>query len=496
VNLDTRRVAVTRTSRPEYPDTPPFCPGESYPELAGVPVASAQNPVYAALREALYVLGLDSARYGTPDWNPLGDLIHPGERVLVKPNMVRHENHGPGGLACVVTHPSVVRPLLDYVLLALAGSGEVVVGDSPLQSCEFDVLLERTGMRAMVDAVAARADVPVHLFDFRLVGTVEELGLAGARFALDGDPNGLVPVDLGRRSLLSPHDAGSHRYRVTGYDAEATPEHHGGGKHEYLLARSALDADVIVNVPKLKTHRKAGMTCALKNLVGLNGDKAWLPHHRAGATDSGGDEYRHASPRKALMSRLDYAIDMAGPGLRRAALRAMRKTVSVTNRLFPFPDPYREGSWHGNDTIWRTVLDINRAALHARGDGTFRDEPRRWLTVVDAVVCGENEGPLRPDPVAGGVLLAGFDQALVDLACARMIGFDPARLPVVREAFEVDHWPITRHRPEDLDVVPVLPGVPLRPSLGWLGHVESAGTPRREPAHTRDPYADVRTDIS
>ncbi len=494
---DSRRVAVAKSGAPGYPREAPFDAGEAYPELGGKHVVRTPNGVYGAVRESLRLLGFDGARYGTPDWNPLAELIEPGMSVLIKPNMVRHENHGPGGIDCLVTHASVVRAVLDYVLLALRGDGQVTIGDAPLQSCDFQELLTLTGMRSMVEGVRDRTDVPISLVDFRLIGTLEDdTGIAGARHDLASDPKGLQPVDLGERSMLAPLDVGHDLYRVTGYDAEATPQHHHPGKHEFLMSRTALDSDVLLNLPKLKSHRKAGMTCALKNLVGLNGDKAWLPHHRAGATDVGGDEYPCSSSRKALLSKLDYEVDAAGPGAKRTALRAVRKAVSVSNRVVPFPDKYREGSWYGNDTIWRTVLDLNRAALYARGDGRFGDARRPWFTLVDAIVTGENEGPLRPDPVYSGVILAGLDQALVDLACARMIGFDPQRIPSVREAFAVKDWPVTLHRPEDLDVVPELPSHPLRPSLGWLGHIEQTDVDRDEPAHATDPYAEARTDLS
>jgi len=496
-DFDTRVVAAARTSSPGYARVAPYDASEAYPEMAGSPVARTPNPAYTAVRESLRLLGLDASRFGTAQWNPLGALIEPGMRVLIKPNMVRHENHGPGGTDCLVTHGSVVRVVLDYVVLALRGEGHVTIGDASLQSCEFEKLLAITGIGAMAASVRERVDVPIDVVDFRRTGTIEDAsGLAGARYELAGDPNGLQPVDLGTHSMLTPLDEGHDLYRVTGYDAEETPRHHRPGKHEYLMARTALDADVLINVPKLKTHRKAGMTCALKNLVGLNGDKAWLPHHRSGAVNCGGDEYPRSSPRKALLSKLDYEIDAAGPGVRRVALRAVRKAVSISNRVKPFPDLYREGSWYGNDTVWRMVLDMNRAALYARGDGAFGTERRRWLTIVDAIVSGENEGPLRPDPVHSGVVLAGFDQALIDLACARMIGFDPDKLPCVREAFAVGEWGITEHAPADLRVVPALPSTPLRPSLGWLGHVEAQDVPRAEPAHSVDPYAEARTDIS
>jgi len=36
----------------------------------------------------------------------------------------------------------------------------------------------------------------------------------------------------------------------------------------------------------LKLHRKAGITCALKNLIGINGNKEYLPHHRLGGSQA------------------------------------------------------------------------------------------------------------------------------------------------------------------------------------------------------------------
>ena len=61
-----------------------------------------------------------------------------------------------------------------------------------------------------------------------------------------------------------------------------------------------MEADVFINIPKLKTHKKVGLTCALKNLVGINANKNWLPHHTEGTTDRGGDQFP-ASNRKARL---------------------------------------------------------------------------------------------------------------------------------------------------------------------------------------------------
>ena len=86
-----------------------------------------------------------------------------------------------------------------------------------------------------------------------------------------------------KMSLLEPI-ASDRRvdFRVTMYNPDLMRQTHGRGRHQYLIAREVIEADVVINVPKLKTHRKAGITGALKNLVGINGNKDYLPHHRLG----------------------------------------------------------------------------------------------------------------------------------------------------------------------------------------------------------------------
>ncbi|GAF68788.1 unnamed protein product, partial [marine sediment metagenome] len=88
------RVGLART-RPGYERLrPPYGPGKAYPELhhlsANAPIADPPNPVYAAIRAALRALGLDASRFGTSEWNPLGDLVALGKRVVLKPNLIRH----------------------------------------------------------------------------------------------------------------------------------------------------------------------------------------------------------------------------------------------------------------------------------------------------------------------------------------------------------------------------------------------------------------------
>ena len=88
----------------------------------------------------------------------------------------------------------------------------------------------------------------------------------------------------------------------------------------------------------------------------------------------------------------------------------------------------------GNDTCWRLPADLIRLALYADRAGVMQPAPqRRFLSIVDGIVGGEGDGPLRPTPKTCGVLLAGFHPIAVDLVGARLMGFDPLKITQLRE---------------------------------------------------------------
>ena len=104
-----------------------FNPSEFYPEyLYGQEfVQNEKNEIYDMIRNCLIGYGLDTENFGSPSWNPLGKFIQPGQQVLIKPNWVMHFN-GSGNyknsMECLVTHPSCLRAICDYCLIALKGS--------------------------------------------------------------------------------------------------------------------------------------------------------------------------------------------------------------------------------------------------------------------------------------------------------------------------------------------------------------------------------------
>ena len=73
---------------------------------------------------------------------PFGALIPAGARVLIKPNWVLHHNQGNGGMDPMITHGSVVRAVVRAALQA--DPAEVLVGDAPIQTCDFPALLEES----------------------------------------------------------------------------------------------------------------------------------------------------------------------------------------------------------------------------------------------------------------------------------------------------------------------------------------------------------------
>jgi hypothetical protein len=227
---------------------------------------------------------------------------------------------------------------------------------------------------------------------------------------------------------------------------------HGRGRHRYLVARDVIAADVVINLPKLKTHKKAGITCALKNLIGINGNKEYLPHHRLGGANLGGDCYPGDSKLKRM---LEYTADRQNTSDSTSVEKAWGVVATQLNRMLHLMGDNLgiEGSWSGNDTIWRTGLDLNRVLLYGKLDGGMAATPRRRVVhVVDAIVAGQGDGPLSPLPLPLGLLLVGDNAACVDWFGAQLLGYDPQLISIVREAFGSFRWPIATGRPEEIRV--------------------------------------------
>jgi hypothetical protein len=219
--------------------------------------------------------------------------------------------------------------------------------------------------------------------------------------------------------------------RGADYDEAITIAHHSGGRNAYLVSRTVLEADLVVNVAKVKTHKKSGVTLSMKNLIGINGDKNWLPHYRAGFPSGGGDEFPYSDAYSKLrrvgadIARGLLKRGIGGPVLRR--LRAAENAAGLGERA-------RNGNWWGNDTIWRTAIDLNKILYLGDRQGTLGRPSRRVLNVYDGIVAGEGDGPMAPDPRPVGLLAAGEDGVATDVVIAWLMGFDWRRIPILAHA--------------------------------------------------------------
>jgi uncharacterized protein (DUF362 family) len=468
---------------------PPFRPGTRYAELDKVEPAASPNPTYEAVRALLRLwAGDDDAA------EPFGGVIQPGMRVTIKPNLVLHQHPaGEDALRATVTDGAVLRVILDYVAQALHGDGTIVIAESPVRFTDFRRVVEFVGLDLVLDDVASTWNVNVELIDIRDQAAANPADFARTLRvrALPGDPRGGVVVDLGRCSAMEELGDRMGRLRSTAAVGEnETRNQHQSGKHVYELSRSVLDADAIISVPKLKTHKKAGMTGAMKNFVGAVIRKEWLPHHRRGAPSVGGDEFADdVDPRLKLR---EHAKDLRlqtrfGNWLVRPGIWMYQHTIKGTPIDFlkvRKQSPMVNGGWSGNDTCWRMVHDLFRAVLYARPDGSLADRPVRVpLTIVDGLIAGEGDGPLRPHERNAGILAMGYDAPWVDYYLSLMMGFDPSRIPMVDVAIRRDiAMPLTEFSRADIELVSdsadLSAGLragqpaadPFIPPAGWARH--------------------------
>ena len=415
------------------------------------------------------------------------EIVQPGAHVLLKPNWVFHYNKSGHGMDCMVTHPALIEAVVKELLRAQPGS--ITIADAPIQSCQFDVLVPSSWVRSLQ---MLSDSCPITIRDLRRTIYVVDRGGAHAQRDLWPVSDYLL-FDLGTSSMLEPISLPPGLFRNTNYDPRELAHTHYPGVHKYSLWKGAFTTDVIINLPKLKTHRKAGITGALKNLVGLNGDKDYLPHHRAGGSASGGDCYAGRKPLKRLA---EYLIDRTNMRLNKAGYIWLQNLTLLVTALCRVTHRQRtlEGEWYGNDTSWRMVLDLNRLVHYGNDSGAIEAHaPRAIYSLSDGIIAGEGFGPLAPEPVALGAVTFASSSAFAELAHCALLHLDWQKLPLIREAFAEHTYPLVTQAPAQLVVnynhqqlsweeTARTYGKPFRPPRGWVGHIEwndKAGGARR-----------------
>lgn len=414
--------------------------------------------------------------------------IRPGDKIVLKPNWVMESHkHRKEDWDYVITHPTLITAVLQKVLDRLAGSGQVVITDGPQTNASFAKLMSRYPVASWTE-VAQRQGVGLEVIDLRDHAWVTDRDIVVKRMDLPGDPRGKVEFNLrGDASEFQGHKKSMRGYYGADYNRDETNRAHDGLNNLYSVSRTVLESDVFINLPKLKTHRKSGITCCLKNLVGINTYKNYLPHHSEGGPAEGGDQF----PDDGLKTRFEgpFAAFMKQNVLRHPILARYVGPLNVVARkvLGRSDEVVRSGNWHGNDTIWRMILDLNKVLFYGNSDGTIGpDAPenrKRYIGIVDAIRAGEGYGPLEPEPVEMHCLICGTNPAAIDAVSATLMDFDFRRIPSITRAFEVRRYNFCPFRPEDIEFhcegsryhLPSIPDnfvVPFDAPLGWKGDVE------------------------
>lgn len=241
-----------------------------------LPVA-VEKPVVAAVSCPNY--DLDRVRGALQELlAPLGGMrrfVRPGQRVLVKPNLLSARPPEDA----VTTHPAVVQAVVEAVQEA---GGLPFLGDAPGARTSPGSLHKAYTLTGLAD-VAARTGTPLN-FD---VTTAE------------------LPNPEGRRLRQIP------------------------------VWRAVCEAEVLISLPKLKTHNLTGLTGAVKNCFGLipSPQKTYL-HMRWARPDEFSemlvDLYLWAKP---ALNILDAVVGMEGDGPSAGRPRPIGALLASTDGL-------------------------------------------------------------------------------------------------------------------------------------------------------------------
>jgi hypothetical protein len=178
----------------------------------------------------------------------------------------------------------------------------------------------------------------------------------------------------------------------------------------------------------------------VKGLVGINTNKNLIVHYSLGSPKDGGDQYpdNHFTPMEETLiktERLMYDTFLARQSV---PLEYIHRSIYWLHGTFikPFGIGVEKkkrlldaGNWYGNDSAWRMSVDLLKLLNFVDKNGQLQTtRQRRLFTVIDGITGGDNEGPLDPDPVDSGVLLASENLLAGDIVGTRLMGFDPNKV--------------------------------------------------------------------
>jgi uncharacterized protein (DUF362 family) len=494
-SMQNNKVAVVQVEKAEYPKQSPFNPYENFPEYPFPgQLAPSENYAYKGVRQLFYHLGLDSENWNTKAWNPLGSLLNPGMTVVIKPNFVLSHHKKGKNIYSIITHPSILRAVADYCWIALNGNGKIIIADAPQYDCDFLELINITKLECLVDFYSSFTGIQVNLLDLRNYWS------RGKHFSsllepLPGDPQGNLLINLGEKSALYGKPFPEKLYGAV-YDRNETISHQIGERHEYELSRTVLNADLVISIPKLKVHKKVGVTLNSKGLVGIVTNKNCLVHYTLTSPKEGGDQYPDGllNPMEEKIIQIERWMYDHLLATKKISLEYFHRLIywihnNSTRRLgIKVAEEKRmldAGNWYGNDSAWRMTTDLLKVFYFSDRNGYLHDKPqRRMFSIIDGIMGGENNGPLEPDPKSSGILLAGENLIAVDLVASRLMGFDPLKMRLYKYLLTNMACNFGIHSLQEITVVSTKSSwvnclndyeehfLDFTPHPGWVGHLE------------------------
>lgn len=408
------------------------------------------------------------------------DVTKKISKVVIKPNLVTHRHYlGEDSFASSVIHSAVLRPLIEHIVKLSQGKASITIADNPVEGADFKAILEKTGIGPMVTELQNQGYRNLSVCDLRPLVLREDRRGHFYQEQQAGDPLGYVEIDLGRDSMFAELDdvPGIHYYTLADSTVDhfdprkvqesRTDQYHCPGMHKYLVSKTILDADLIVNVAKMKTHCKAGVSMALKNMIGMVYLKECMPHHRPGPPPLG-DSFPDYPAAHYVASRKAYRFLREKFGIQRIpGFRTIRNLMQKKKILIG--QHTEHGNWKGNDTIWRTILDLNRIAIYADKNGVMRDTPQRqMLCIIDGIIAQQGEGPMAGEPVNAGIIFGGDNPVLVDALALKAMGIDWRTIPHISKTQGIKKWPLLTEKKVALDFPSInIPNFHFNMPKGW-----------------------------
>lgn len=418
----------------------------------------------------------------------LFEIVKSAKKVVIKPNWVREfHREKPSDWDYIITHPGVISAVVNKTIELMPPGGKISIIDGPEFSASFEKILSYYPLNKW-RVKAITKEIIMEIVDLREDIWVDDGNVVIKRTKNQGDSRGNTQVNLKDKfSEFSEHKKSKKGYFGADSNIIETNEAHDGSNNLYRVSRTVIECDVFINLPKLKTHKKAGITCCLKNLVGINTYRNFLPHCSLGTKEEEGDQFFLSGIKQKIEGRFMPVIHqkiLTIPFLAKcfSPLMSLGKRIFGNNK-----QTIRGGAWYGNDTIWRMILDINKVLLYANPDGTLRPDclknRKKYIGIVDAILCGEGNGPKIPDPKKVGYIIQGSNPATIDSVCATLMGFDLRKIPSIKNSFNIENYPITNLIPDDIAVevdgliykLESLPSSlinPFIPNKGWIGNIE------------------------